>query len=374
MIISTAIFDGFEKNITDKFYTSWGHIHIMNFVNPGDNLYLNSDLVLDNKLHQALKTFPNVQDAYPYQVQRSLLKSKTEMEGILLKGVDADYILDRSKFLNITGSTLQTDSINYSKQILLSSYTAKKLNIQAKDSLLLYFIQNSNELPRARKLQVSGIYQTGLQENDKHFAIADIKLLHRLANDSSNGIFGYELYVTDDTKTKETNDALYKNILKPPLNSYTIQERFKDVFIWLQLIKKDLNLIYIIVLIVAIINMTSSTLILILERTNMVGTLKSLGARTKQIAGIFFYQSLFITFLGTLFGALLAIIIAVLQNKFHFLKLDPNIYYINYVQIKLSLLKMVVIIGGTISISAILLLIPLILVITINPTKALRFD
>jgi lipoprotein-releasing system permease protein len=374
MILSTAIFDGFKRTITNKFYSSWGNVHVMNFVSPGDNLYLPTDLVLDSNLLDKLKNEPNVQSAHPYYVQRALLKSKSEMEGILMKGIDKSYLSKLANGYNLQGTSIHFSDSTYSKEIMLSKYTAQKLNVQLNDSLLVYFMQKQNELPRARKLKVCGIFETGLQENDKHFAIADIQLLHRLAMDSNYAIFGYELHLKNADLTDQTNTTIYNTLLAPPLKSYTIQERFLDVFTWLNLIKKDLNLIYIIVLIVAIINMISSTLILILERTTMVGILKSLGATTKSIANIFFWQSLYISFVGILLGTLLAFVLAFVQSTFHVLKLDPAIYYINYVQVDISIVKTLVIIFGTLIISALLLIIPLILVKKINPIKALRFE
>jgi lipoprotein-releasing system permease protein len=374
MILSTAVFDGFEKTITQKFYSSWGNIHVMNFVSPGDNLYLSNGLSMDSNLYKQLKKADNVQNVNPYQVQRALLKSKTEMEGIILKGVSKDYTANFNTGFNVKGQKISFHSPTYSRQIMLSKHTAQKLNVRYNDSILVYFMQAQNELPRARKLQVCGIYETGLHENDKHFAIADIRLLHALAMDTNYAIYGYELHLKNEKKVTETNNAIFKQILIPPLKSYTLQERFAEVFTWLNLIKKDLSLIYFIVLVVAIINMISSTLILILERTTMIGILKSLGARTNKVASIFFWQSLYITFLGILCGTALALFLAFVQQTFHVLKLDPAIYYIDYVQINISILKTLLIILGTLLISALLLFIPLILVKKINPTKALRFE
>jgi lipoprotein-releasing system permease protein len=292
----------------------------------------------------------------------------------MFKGIDKHFDWLRIEKFLIAGKRINYPDSGYSKQIIISSYQAEKLNIKHGDSLIAYFVEQQGDIPRARKLEVCGIYQTGLIENDKLFAFADAQLIHKIKNDSSINIFGYEVTIANPADANSIQQQMQDNFIAAPLEAYRIQQRFSYIFQWLGLIKSDLSIIYIIMLIVAVMNIISGILILILERTQMVGILKSVGAPNIKIQSVFYWQSIYICAIGIAIGIIFAVTLCLLQQYFPFLKLDPKVYYVNYVQVNLNMIKIAVIALGTFAICGMLLLIPTYLVNKINPIKALRFD
>ncbi len=374
MVLSTALLDGFKGAITSKFYNCWGHIHIMNFDATGNGFKQSEPLPYNDTLYNAIQQDKNIEDIQAFGIQSIVLKNKTGIQGLLLKGITKDYTAAAFKPFMASGNFITFSDTTYSRQIMLSTTQASKLSVKAGDSIVAYFVQEQGEAPRARKLQVSGIYQTGLQENDKLFAIADLKLIHKLNNDSINNIFGYEVKVKDLSKIQETKKLLQKKYVQLPLNAYTIQERFSYIYQWLQLVEQDLNIIYIIMLIVAIINIISAIIILILERTQMIGILKSLGSTNNSIRKIFVYQSLYISGIGIAMGVGLALLLGAIQQYYPIVKLDPKVYYVSSVQISFTWYKVAAIALGTFVVTGLLLIIPTIITKRITPLKALKFD
>jgi lipoprotein-releasing system permease protein len=374
MILSTALFDGFEHAITNKFYNAWGNLQIMNFDASGSSFQQQENLVLDSSLIKNIKSINGVKSVSVYAVQNCVFKSKTDIQGAVLKGVDTKFDWARIEKTLIAGKKISYTDSSYSKQIILSEDQATKLHVKAGDSIIAYFILQQGEQPRARKLQICGVYQTGLIENDKIFAYTDIELLHRIKNDSVNNIFGYECTLQEPKNAAQMQQQIQDSYVSAPLEVYRIQERFAYVFQWLGLINSDLSIIYIIMLIVAVMNIISGILILILERTQMIGILKSIGAHNSSIQQIFFWQSLYISAIGIAIGIVLAVGLCLLQTYFPFIHLDPKVYYVKDVQVHLSISKIAIIALGTFIVCGILLLIPTYLVKKVNPIKALRFD
>jgi lipoprotein-releasing system permease protein len=374
MILGSAIYDGFEQGIVDKFYNCWGNIHVM----PADlneASFTSTDTIYkDEQLVQRIKETPNVKHVAPFAVTNGLLKSKSNYEGVALKGIDETYDIAKINSFMIDGKPLHFSDSSYSKQILLSKLIAKSLKVQTNDSVIAYIVNGNNEIPRARKLQVCGLYQTGLFENDKVFALVDLKLLHILQGDTMGRIFGYEVQTKNTKLNVQTRDELYNKVLQPPLNAYTIEERFKRVFQWLVLVEQNLSTVYIILIVVALINIITCLFILILERTKMIGLLKSFGQANLGIQRIFIWQNLLISFIGIIAGAALALLLGWLQYQFHVVKLNPEIYYVDYVQLKFVPYKILAIICLTTLLFLAVLLLSSFIVKFISPLKAIRFD
>jgi lipoprotein-releasing system permease protein len=374
MILATALFDGFKQAINTKFYNCWGHIHIMNFDATGTSFRQVEPLQLDSNLLNKIAKDKNVKSITAFSIQSIVLKTNKGLQGLLLKGVSANYDWQTFNSFITQGKSIQYNDSTYSKDIMLSTTQAAKLNLKAGDSVIAYFVLEQGDVPRARKLRVCGLYETGLQENDKLFAVVDAALIKRLTNDSLNNIFGYELKVNNLKQVDEINKQLQDKYLQLPLQSYTINQRFDYVYQWLSLIEKDLNIVYIIMLIVAIINIISGVLILIMERTQMVGTLKSIGANNASIRSIFVWQSIYISIIGISCGVILALILGLWQQYFPIVKLDAKVYYVKTVQVSFVWWKVAGIALGTLIVMAILLVIPTIIIKRITPLKALQFD
>jgi lipoprotein-releasing system permease protein len=374
MILSTSLFDGFEKAITHKFYNAWGNLQIMNFDASGNSYLQQQQLSLDSSLIRNITNIKQVKSIHSYAIQHVVFKSKNGIQGAMLKGVNRQYDWARIQQTITIGKPITYADSSYSKQIIISTNQAAKLNVTVGDSIIAYIIAQQGEQPRARKLQICGIYETGLIENDKLFAYTDIALIHRINADSTNNIFGYECMLHNPNDAVLVQQQIQNSFLSAPLEVYRIQERFAYIFQWLGLIKSDLSIIYIIMLIVAVMNIISGILILILERTQMVGILKSVGNSNASIQQIFFWQSLFIAGIGILIGIVLAITLCLLQQHFSIIRLDPTVYYVSTLQVDLNAGKIAIIAFGTLVVCGLLLLIPTYLVNKINPIKALRFD
>lgn len=374
MLISTALYDGFEHSITQKFYDCWGHIHVNSYL-PNESSFTAADSIyLDKALVDKIKRVPNVTEVQPYYIKNAVVKSKGNMEGLLCKGVTENYDWKRFDQYIIQGKKIEFNDSTFSADILLSKYLADRLQVKVNDKLIAYFMQNSNELPRARKLSIKGIYATGLQENDKAFLICDIKMLHQLESDTSTRIFGYEILTTQPKQQEQIAATIHETCLNPPLQSYSIHERFSRVFQWLRLVRDNVNIIYIIMIVVALINMITSMLIFIMDRTQMVGLMKSIGANGTQLRSIFFWQAIIISVIGITIGVILAFALCLIHNTYPLFHLDAEIYYVKTVPLILQPTKVLAITGGTLLLSMLLLIIPTWVIRNINPIKALRFD
>jgi lipoprotein-releasing system permease protein len=375
MVLSTALFDGFEQAISNKFLNSWGNLQVMTFdESGGNNFQQQSELVKDDSLLTNLKSVSGVKQISVFALQSTVFKTKKEIQGGILKGVDKDFDWQRLQQFLVKGKTISFKDSGYSRQIILSQYQANKLNVDVGDSIINYFVQSQGEAPRAKKLEICGIYETGLIENDKLFSFADIDLLHQIKYDSAENIFGYEISLHNPKLSEQVQKIMQEKYVSAPLEVYRTEQRFSYIFQWLALIKSDLSIIYIIMLIVAVMNIISGVLILILERTQMIGILKSVGAQNKSIQSVFFWQSIFICGIGIALGIVIAVALCLLQKYYPFVKLDPKVYYVNYVQVQLDVWKIVKIAIGTLLVCGVLLIIPTLLVQRIQPIKALRFD
>lgn len=374
MIIGTAVTRGYQNVITEKFYNCWGHIHITNFlVDP--NALLNDDSIpYDSNLVKNISQIPEIKSINTYRIQSALLKTKTDLEGVLLKGVrDSAGFVTLSQFLR-EGKPMQFDSLEYSKDIVVSESIAQKFNLKLNESLLLYFIQKNEFQPKIRKVTISGIYKTGLEDYDKLFLICDSKLINSVNDDDQNTIQGYEIALKDKHDIKKVSDEIYEKYLKEPLQSYTIEERFSNVFSWLGMMKMNEQIIIIIMMIIAIINMVTAILILILERTQMIGIFKSLGMKNTSIQLVFLYTSLTIVGLGALFGTILGVGLCLLQQYFGVIKLDEATYFVKTVPVSIEVLNILVVNIATLVICFLLLIIPSFIIRNISPTKALKFN
>jgi lipoprotein-releasing system permease protein len=374
MVLGTAIYAGFEQGVIDKFYNCWGNVHVMtssgditSFSQP-DSMYFNKNL------QDSISKVVGVKNVSAIGIQSALLKFKQNYEGVLLRGISMNYDKDRLPKFLISGQMPTLSDSSYSKDILLSKAHANILDVKAGDSILCYVVLNNGEAPRARKLHVSGIYQTGIHENDKTFAIADIRLLQLLQSDTAARIAGYEISVTNATDATTVRDNVFMQCLRPPLTAFTIEERFRRVFQWLNLVKQNLNTVYVILLLVALINIATGLLILVLERTQMIGILKSIGASNWRIQKIFVWQNLRITLIGIVLGVALALLLGFLQQTFHFVKLDPDIYYVDHVVLKFEWQSVLAICALSILIFGLVIVLASTIVKFISPLKAVRFD
>ncbi len=375
MILSVAIMVGFKKEVCEKVIGFGSHVQITNF--DGNSSYETVPIAVGDSLLRALRVFPHVKHVERFATKMGVLKTDTDFQGIVLKGVDEDY--DWNFFLSNLkeGRTLTIDSVKSSTDIIISRYLADLLCLKTGDDVRAYFI---GEDVRARKFNIVGIYETGFMDYDKLFVICDIKQIRRLSGWEADEVSGIELLVDDYSNLDRTAEDLYFNLIEKQDrsgNTYyarSIKEMNPMIFNWLDVL--DVNVVVILVLIFAVAGFTmiSGLLIIILERTNMIGILKALGESNVSIRKIFLYISFFLIGKGMLWGNVIGLAICIMQSHFHVLKLDASTYYLDAVPIELSATALVLLNVGALCVSMLTMLGPSYLITKIDPAKSIRFE
>ncbi len=369
MILALAVVKGFKSEIREKVRGFSGDIQILK--NDLNTSFENSPFSLDPAKLNDLEKDSNIVFVQAFATKPGIIKVNDEVEGVVLKGVDANYNWEALKPLLIAGNPINfKDTFASQKQIIVSQHTAQKLSLKVGDDFLMYFVQ---EPLRKRKFEIVGIYNLGVEEVDRTYVIGDINLIRRLNNWSVDEVGGYEIRVTDFNQLDEFTAQVHDG-LDIGLKAYSIKELYPIIFQWLSLLDVNTQVIFILMLAVALINMISALLIMILERTQFIGLLKALGSSNWTIRKIFLYQAGYLIGFGLLLGNLLGVGLAMLQQYTHFIKLDQDSYYMNFVPIELHLSDILLLNLGTLTICILVMIIPSMLVSKITPLKALRFN
>lgn len=388
MLLTTMVISGFKKEISHKMFGFWGNIHIndtritRNFeLKPilNDSVLKQEIYTIEGLTYQVDKDSPmletkgGVVNVSPFITFPGILTNKErEMEGIILKGIDKEY--DKSLFSTYvkSGSFPDLSLDKASRDLLVSQQTAARLKVEVGDKINVNFIKEKSAIKR--QFKVSGIYKTGLEEYDLKFAFMDLRNLQGVLGWEANQIGGLEVFLEHMEDSKPIADFIYDQLLPPRLFAETIQEKQPSIFEWLELQDINERIILLLMVIVALINMSTALLILILEKTKMIGILKSLGQSDGSIRRIFVYNAMYILFLALLIGNTIGLAIAGLQKKFGFLKLDEENYYLSEVPIDFNLSGLVLINLGAILITFLVMMIPTYVVTKISPIDILRFD
>lgn len=375
MILSVAIVIGFKKEIRNKVIGFGSHIQITNFDN--NTSYESTPVAVSDTLLNHLKSFPGITHVEAFATKPGILKTDTDFQGIVLKGVDDNY--DWTFFRNNLkeGEIPVFEKDKTSTDVLISRYLANMLGLKVGDSFLTYFV---GENIRPRKFHITGTYETGFVDYDKIFVMADIRQTRRLNDWDADEVSGLELQVDNYDHLDQIAEDLYFDIAEKQDrngNSYytrSVKEMNPMIFDWLDV--QDINVVVILVLILAVAGFTmiSGLLIIILERTNMIGILKALGECNTSIRKIFLYISFFLIGKGMIWGNVIGIALCLIQSFFHVVKLDPSIYYLDAVPIDLTVLSLVLLNVGTLAASMLMLLGPSYLITRIEPAKSIRFE
>ena len=371
MIISVAIVTGFQKQVREKVIGFGSHIQISNF--EVNSSYEASPLNKNQPFYPFLDTIEGIRHIQVFANKAGIIKTDDQIEGVILKGVGSDY--DWSFFENkITEGRhfTVTDSVK-TDEVIISKSLASRLKLKLGDPLLMYFIISDELQPRGRKFKISGIYETGLEEFDRMYVLGDIYHIQKLNKWGDDQVGGFEVLINDFDKIEKMGELVY-NYIGYKLDSQTIKQKQPQIFEWLSL--QDMNVIIIIALMVMVagITMISTLLILILEKTNMIGTLKALGTKNKSIRKIFIYNAVYIIGKGLLWGNLIALGLCMVQIKTGIFKLNQESYYVSEVPVNLQLSHFLVINSGTLIFCTLMLVIPTYIITKISPVKAIRFS
>ncbi|SEG15973.1 ABC transporter permease [Parabacteroides chinchillae] len=375
MILSVAIVIGFKKEVRNKVIGFGSHIQITNF--DSNSSYESTPIAISDTLLQNLRVFPGIRHVESFATKPGILKTENDFQGIVLKGVDTDY--DWTFFRNNLkeGNIISIDPDKNSTDVIISRYLADLLQLNVGDSFLTYFVQDN---VRARKFHIAGIYETGFLDYDKLFVIADIKQIRRLNGWEKDQVSGLELFVDNYDNLDQISEDLYFDLAeKQDRNGNTfyarsIKELNPMIFNWLDVL--DINVVVILVLMLSVAGFTmiSGLLIIILERTNMIGILKALGQNNTSIRHIFLYVSFFLIGKGMLWGNIIGVFLCLMQSHFKIITLDPSIYYLDAVPVDLNILSLVLLNIGTLCISMLMMLGPSYLITKIDPARSIRFE
>ncbi len=328
MIITLAFVNGFQQTVSDKVFSFWGHVRVQKY-EPNKSLVAEETAIQKNDtIESVLRSEPGVRQVQSFATKSAVLEKNKEIEGVLLKGIEKNYDSSRLKKYLQQGRWIHFDDSSYSKEILVSTPLALQLKINLNDTITVYFISSIDGARTYRKLKVAGFYKTGIEEYDKLFVLGDLRLIQRVNNWARDQTGGYEIFLKD-YKTIDTVSNRLSDALPPEWSSRSIREVYPNIFDWLNIQDVNRNVIFIVMAIVAIINLITCLLILILERTRMVGILKAMGAADGLIQKIFLYHATVITFSGIGIGFVLGIGICLFQQYTGFIKLDEASYYVS---------------------------------------------
>ena len=377
MIITLAFANGFQETISQKVFSFWGHIRIQERQPYKALIAEEIPFRKNDTLMNEIAKLPRVKSIHPFATKYAMLKTKDEIEGLLIKGLDSTYDFNHLQPFMQSGRPIQFNDSTYSREIMLSAYTAAQLRLKVNDRILIYFIQPDEETGsriRPDKLTVTGIYKTGIEEYDKTFAIGDMKLIQRLNDWEPNEAGGYEVFLKDHLQLEEDAETIY-DVERFPVTwaTQTAKDISPNIFDWLAMQDTTRNVLIGFMLGVAIMNLITCLLILVLERVRMVGILKSLGATDWNVQEIFLRHSLIITITGIIIGAGIGLGILFLQQETGFIKLKEEAYYLTEAAVKIVWWQVGAICGGALLVCFLVLLIPSFLVRKINPVKAIRF-
>jgi lipoprotein-releasing system permease protein len=371
MVMSVATGVGLQQKIREKISAFNGHVIVSNF---DDNQSQVTAEPIDTRILpiSQLKKSSFITHVQPIITKGALIRTETDVEGIIFKGVDASYQWKNLKEFLVEGKipTYKEGDIN---EVLISQFLANRLKLKVGNSFNTFFMKTQGKLPSVRKFKIAGIYNSGFQEFDSSYIIGNIEHLQRINKWQPNQIGAYEIFIDDFSKLDERAQEIYKTI-PPTFNSASISEKYFSVFEWLKLFDFNILVILIIMIGVATINMVVALLVLILERTQLIGMLKALGASNWSVRKIFLYNAAHLISRGLLWGNGIAILMLVLQKKFEIIKLNPESYYVSSAPVAINLLHILLLNVGTILICVLVLLIPSYLITKISPIKALKFD
>ena len=375
MILAVAILTGFKQEIREKVVGFGSHIQIMNF---DSNISFETTPISDKQdFVPKIKEIQGITHMEVFATKAGIIKTDEDIQGVVLKGIGSDFDWNYFQSNMIDGSVFTVTDTGRTDKVIISKKISDMLRLKKDDSFAMHFVQDP---PRSRKFTISGIYETSLEEFDKIYVFCDIGHIKRLNGWEDDMVSGFEIFINDfdqlDIMTMKIQDAIGYKITDEDtkVKVTNIRTKYPQIFDWLNF--QDVNVIIIIflMLIVAGFNMISGLLILILEKTNMIGILKALGSEDITIRRVFLYQAAYLIGKGLFWGNLIGIGLAFLQLKTGIISLDPSSYYIKTVPINLELANILLLNAGTMAAIIIMLLVPSQLISRITPVKAIRYD
>ena len=373
MMIAIATSVGFQNKMREKVSGFSGHIQITNFDNNNSEIPL-VPISTKQKFYPKFDIVEGVKSIQVFATKAGIIKTPTDFEGVVVKGVGADY--DWSFVANylVAGTTPIYDDNTYSSEIVISEHIANRLRFEIGDEFSIYFLKKDpNKIPSVVVFKLVGIYNSGMQDFDESILFAQIKHIQRINKWDNTEVGGFEVFLDNFDEIELKGNEIYEEI-PGELNAVTVLQKFPQIFDWIKILDNNVILIIIIMVLVAGINMITALLVLILERTKMIGILKSLGSDNWSIRKIFLYNASHIIFRGLFWGNLIGIMLLLIQKYFGIITLDPESYNVRKVPVYINLGYIVMLNLGTLFLCLLMLLIPSYIITKISPVKAIKFD
>ncbi|MFC5681539.1 ABC transporter permease [Flavobacterium sp. MAHUQ-51] len=372
MIVSVATGIGLQQKIREKISAFNGHIIIANY----DNNQSDATLVpvsKNQKFYPKFTSVPDVDHIQAVATKAGIIRTADAFEGIVFKGVGADYRWDNIKEYLVSGR-LPNLLASLNPEVIISQYLANRLKLKVGDEFNTFFMkEGQNKLPNIRRFKIVGVFSSGFQEFDVTYVLGDIRHVQRINKWKSDQIGAFEVFVDDFDNISTVGEQVYEHTAST-LDSQTIVQKYSYIFEWLQLFDFNIVVILIVMILVATINMVVALLVLILERTQMIGIMKAIGANNWSIRKMFLYNASYLIYRGLLWGNLIGVAILLIQKYFGVVELNPENYYVNEAPVYINVFYILLLNVLTVGVCFVVLLIPSYIITKITPVKAIRFD
>ena len=371
ILIAVATGKGLQKEIQEKTVSFNGHLVVAPFENSESQISV-LPIANDPKILKILNNEDGVTHVHRVALKGGLLKAGDNFEGIIMKGVSQDYQWKKLNSFLVSGN-FPVLGDKTSNEILLSSVIAKRLSIGLGDEVTAYFQNSKNQqIPNIRKFNVAGLFLSGFPDFDQNFILGDLRHIQSINKWRNNEIGAYEVFISDLKMADITGSSIYDK-LPSDLDVIEITRQYATIFQWISLFDFNILIIIIVMIIVGVINISTALLVLILERSSMIGLLKSMGAGNRLIQKIFLYNGVAIMSEGLLWGNLIGFLFYFTQNYWGWIRLDPETYYVNVAPVSLNFWDGLILNLGFLLVSSLLLWIPSLIISNIRPARVLRF-
>jgi lipoprotein-releasing system permease protein len=372
MLIAIATGIGLERKIRDKAVAFNGHISISNF-DSNESEGAQVPISINQDFYPEFTTVAGVSHIQAVANKFGIIRTNTDFEGLFLKGVGSDYDWRYFKDFLVEGR-LPVYTQKYSSEVLISTYLADRLGFVVGDSFQMYFMKSdSSKAPSIMKYSIVGVFNSGFEELDKTYIIGDINHVQRLNRWSKDQIGNFEVFISNYNDLDRLGNEVYAQT-PSTLNTLTVKQKYATIFEWIPIFTTNIYIILAIMIFVGAINMITALLVLILERTQMIGILKALGSSNVSIRKLFLYNASYLIFCGLFWGNLIGLGVLFLQKQFQFLTLDPSVYYVTVAPVYLDWTYVVLLNLMTFILCILMLLIPSFIISKISPIKAIKFN
>jgi lipoprotein-releasing system permease protein len=372
MIVSVATGIGLQEKIREKVSAFNGHVIISNYDNNQSEITL-VPISEKQDFYPKFNSVPEVTHIQAIASKAGIIRTETAFEGIILKGVGTDYQWNNIKEYIVSGK-LPNFSKDINQEVVISQFLANRLNLKVGDSFNTFFIkEDQNKLPNSRRFKITGIFNSGFQDFDATYIIGDIRHIQRMNKWNPDQVGAFEVFVNDFNNIETIGEKVYEQTTSTQ-DTKTIIEKYSYIFEWLKLFDFNIIIILAVMILVATINMVVALLVLILERTQMIGILKALGANNWSVRKIFLYNAFYLIIRGLFWGNLIGISLLLMQQYFGIITLNPENYYVNQAPVYLNWGYILLLNLLTVTVCFLVLLIPSYIITKISPVKAIRFD